>query len=81
MDYGVGSGAPPESLACALTAARAHPRSDLLEYIKSLGMPMENLLCSPDYQPTLDALHDVLGGPAGTFTAGWWLSLVLATRK
>lgn len=54
---------------------------DLHEYIKSLGMPMDNLTKHPQYKETLEALHRAVGGPKGTFTAGWWCTLVLATRK
>lgn len=54
---------------------------DLLEYIKSLGMPMDNLTNHPEYKQTMDDLHQAIGGPKGTFTAGWWCTLVLATRK
>lgn len=60
---------------------RSWTTKDLLAYIESLGMPMQSLYGCSEYQKTMDELHAVVGGPSGTFTAGWWLSLVLATRS
>lgn len=54
---------------------------ELLHYIESLGMPMDVLYNHQEYQSTMDSLHQIIGGEKGTFTVGWWLSLVMATRS
>lgn len=54
---------------------------ELMRYLESLGMPMEVVHKHPDYDATIDAIHNEVGGPQGTFTVGWWLALVMATRK
>lgn len=53
---------------------------ELLCYIESLSMPMNVLYNHKEYQSTIDSLHQIVGGEQGTFTVGWWLSLVMATK-